>query len=303
MIIIGWRADRTVQFLFDSIRKKSRLPELILLDDLLNESPSVRSTIWLKLQIENIKKLRSFGGVYVRWLIPSDILKSDMGNSFLAGLEFLNNFPAGMICNRPNSIPTNFSKGIHLLRYLDALKKAGVLVPPTLVTNSPSAIDQFVGENNHCIIKGASSKKSICTDYTLEHHKYTSGKFVALLQKKIFGPDIRVHITKSGYIAEGFISKECDYRFSRNKICFQVAIPRRIKKLCDYILEIEKINFAGVDFKIDSQGQWWFLEANSSPAFQGFDIRSKGAIVDLLLDWSDDLTKFSDWPDFCTAEN
>jgi len=46
-----------------------------------------------------------------------------------------------------------------------------------------------------------------------------------------------------------------------------------------------RLVFSGVDFKVSDTGEWFFLEANSSPCYQGYDCRLGGAISDALADY------------------
>jgi hypothetical protein len=140
-------------------------------------------------------------------------------------------------------------------------------------------------------VKGASSKKSICSELSEAHFDRMAKPFIGLVQERISGPDIRVHLTRSGYVAEAFVSLDVDYRFSKRNSTFKVHLPPHVLAFCYSILEAESVCFAGIDFKLDFEGQWWFLEANASPAFQGFDIRTGGGIVSLLMSWDADITK------------
>jgi len=52
----------------------------------------------------------------------------------------------------------------------------------------------------------------------------------------------------------------------------------------------------GVDFKIqESTGQWFFLETNSMPCYEGYDRRAGGAICRGIVKWLTATTPQHSW--------
>jgi glutathione synthase/RimK-type ligase-like ATP-grasp enzyme len=82
------------------------------------------------------------------------------------------------------------------------------------------------------------------------------------------------------------ISDAVDYRFARapvGQMKTQVDLPADVRRFVRELHDLLGVAFLGVDFKIDvSKLEWYFLEANSMPAFHGYDLRANGRISDLL---------------------
>jgi glutathione synthase/RimK-type ligase-like ATP-grasp enzyme len=89
--------------------------------------------------------------------------------------------------------------------------------------------------------------------------------------------------------AELIASEGVDYRFKKHSGAtakFSISLPEPIVAVCARLNEVFKAPFLGVDFKIRSaDGEFFFLEANSMPAYHGYDIRANYEISTALRDY------------------
>ncbi|WP_243657448.1 hypothetical protein [Parafrankia sp. BMG5.11] len=78
-----------------------------------------------------------------------------------------------------------------------------------------------------------------------------------------------------------------DYRTVRGVNSYSSLTPaREVADGCARLTEFCGVPFLGVDFKIDhATGEWFFLETNSMPCFEGYDERADGAISRAIVDW------------------
>lgn len=288
MILMGWMKDRTLNYLFEQLEKIGNPVLRLMLDDFFsNEHNKIDMSSESEIRfIHTFLDIHRGHGIYARLLNPFDI-SDGRSVSITRMMQYIDGLESSMVCNKASSIPSNFSKVIHSHQYMHLLKAHDILIPNTLLTNElrQGSLNSFLN-TSEIVIKGASSKKSICSPVSSAHlEKAKRHQCISLLQERIIGPDIRVHMTPFGYAAEGFVSSEVDYRFAKSKKGFQVELPLHIEAFCKELIEFEDVVFAGIDFKLNSTGKWYFLEANSSPAFQGFDRRANGRIVKLLSMW------------------
>jgi hypothetical protein len=182
---------------------------------------------------------------------------------------------------------SNFSKLYHLVSLAPSL---GWQVPRSCLTNSPAQAHSFFDEcGGDVIFKGASSAKTWATRYEPSVHEgrlplLATGP--ALFQERIDGPDVRVHVVQDRTFAELIESPRLDYRRGGGNTYSPIELPGNIAKGCAQLTTACGIPFLGVDFKIKvATGEWFFLEANSMPCFEGYDRRAKGRISRALIDY------------------
>lgn len=191
------------------------------------------------------------------------------------------------VVNPPAADPTGFSKPVHLLR-LAAV--AGLPVPATCVTNDPQVARRFVDAHaGDVVTKGVSSTKTWARawDEAVDAPRLELVRGTPVqLQRRVHGPDVRVHTAGDRLVAEVIRSVDVDYRRRRGSSTFApVDCPHDVAEGCRTLARLTGAPLLGVDFKIDATtGRWVLLEANTMPCFQGYDVRAGGAIGDAVAD-------------------
>ena len=159
---------------------------------------------------------------------------------------------------------------------LALLKKHGIPVPKTLVTNSKTELLKFRKEVKEVIYKavagGSFCRKMTDHDWTterLDKLKYAP----VIFQDYIDGDNIRVYVLDHKIISCNVIyTDELDYRMhSKPQHIERVSLPEDIKEMCIKAADICGHNFAAIDVKKTTNNKYVVLEATPSPMFIGID--------------------------------
>jgi glutathione synthase/RimK-type ligase-like ATP-grasp enzyme len=190
-------------------------------------------------------------------------------------------------------------------------KKIGFNLPSSMITNvSKEAIDFICKNNKECVIKPV--KTGLIQDHVASEIIFTSrlkAKHIEMIdriknvptcfQKEIIKKaDIRVTIVGHQIFAAEILSQICeetktDWRKgSHTDLEYRkIHLPETIKNKCIQLLDILKLNYGAIDFVLDKNGEYIFLEINPNGQWGwiqkkvGFKICE--AIVDMLLNAED----------------
>lgn len=198
----------------------------------------------------------------------------------------------GPLVNLPLADRTNCSKLAHQGAIASIATKHGISIVPTIVTNQPDDARAFIIRHRGQVVsKGASAAKTIVAQITDDDvaRLGVSRECPILLQVRIAGPDVRIHSIAGSGVAELVVSDAVDYRFARGSARGRTAridIPSDVANFVGALHQLLGVAFLGIDFKIDGRTRaWYFLEANSMPAYHGYDLRADGRISDLLAQY------------------
>lgn len=240
--------------------------------------------------------LADITGAYVRFLGPEgrlpptaapeaeDVLRAEADAGLMALLEDL---PCPVV-NRVAGGMSNNSKPYQAL----LLRRAGLRVPPTLVTNDPEAARAFYAMHGAVIYKSISGVRSIVR--RLEPGGL--GRLALLrdgpaqFQAYVPGDNVRVHTVGERVFAVRVRSEAVDYRYAhRDGIGVQMeptALPRAIERACLAVARDLDLLFAGIDLKETPEGEWYCFEVNPCPGFLYYERHSRlpisAALADLL---------------------
>lgn len=196
-------------------------------------------------------------------------------------------FVPGRVMNPPLREASGFTKVLHSVALGEV---GGWQVPQTCLTSDPTEARDFVrGCRTGAIFKGASATKTWATVFE-PHHESRLPRLAGLpvlFQERIIGPDVRVHVVGDRSFGELIDSPVLDYRTVRGVNDYRpLEPPPEIADGCARLTAHCGVPLLGVDFKIDrATGEWFFLEANSMPCFEGYDERAGGAISRAIADW------------------
>lgn len=164
---------------------------------------------------------------------------------------------------------------LHFLKphQLTLLRRAGITIPATLVTNNPAELVAFKKEMGDVVYKpvagGASCKLLQDEDMTPERLQLLSSAPV-IFQKLHAGADIRVFVLNGKVLCALEIETEAlDYRGHENAIRV-VDIPDSVAQMCLRAAEVCSMVFTGIDVKRSASNEYCLLECNPSPMFIGF---------------------------------
>lgn len=237
-------------------------------------------------------RLDEYAGAFVRLqdiasAAPSTRLAERSSAIFLA-LCRLFTYVDMPVVNPPLRDRSNFAKLSHAAE-LSAV--GGFSTPRSCVTNDPEAARRFLAScAGGAVFKGVSSAKTWVTRYEARAHADRLDRLHAgpvLFQELIDGPDVRIHVVGSELFAEQIWSEAIDYRTTRGNCFSEVAeIPDRVRTGALAVQRWSGVPFLGIDFKIDpGTGEWFFLEANPMPGYDGYDRRAGGRISSAIANW------------------
>ncbi|HIK03255.1 MAG TPA: hypothetical protein IGS40_00835 [Trichormus sp. M33_DOE_039] len=212
--------------------------------------------------------------------VQSDTAAAMRWRSLLAALcVWLEHIP-GVVINRPGGRTDNSSKPLH--EY--SLQSWGFNVPPGLTSSDPELLAAFASLGK-TIVKPASG---IRADSRLveaeEFFDFHPSQGPVHLQRYVAGADVRAHVVGDQVHAEIINCQQVDYRRSYQEAkYFPWELPESLTKQIIQATAAFGLQFAGWDFKVTEDHQYWCLEANPMPGYDGYDLRANGRITDSLL--------------------
>ena len=168
------------------------------------------------------------------------------------------------------------------------LRKQGIVLPKTLVTNSKEELLKFRNEVKEVVYKavagGSACRKMTDDDWKderLDRLQYAP----VIFQDYIDGDNIRVYILDHKIISCNVINTdEVDYR-GYEKSVEPVSIPEDVQKMCIKAADICGYTFTGIDIKRTTDNRYVLIECNPSAMFLGVDYRTGDNISGQLAEY------------------
>jgi RimK-like ATP-grasp domain len=241
--------------------------------------------------------LADITGVYVRFLgaegrLPlanaapesAELLRAEADAGLMALFEDL----SCPVVNRAAGGMSNNSKPYQAL----LLRRAGLRVPPTLVTNDPEAVRAFHAAHGEVVYKSLSGIRSIVRRLgpeaisRLKHLRDGPAQFQAYVP----GSNVRVHTVGNRIFAVRVRSDAVDYRYAHlDGLAVEMeptVLPRAVEQACLAVARDLDLLFAGIDLKETPEGDWYCFEVNPCPGFLYYERNSglpiSAALADLL---------------------
>jgi glutathione synthase/RimK-type ligase-like ATP-grasp enzyme len=222
--------------------------------------------------------LDQISGVYVRFLGPedrpmppgvdADTASALRGEADLALMALFESLTCPVV-NRVGGGTSNNSKPYQAL----LISRAGLSVPPTLVTSDPAAVRAFQAEHGEVIYKSASGVRSIVRRLGPEQLERLDllRHGPAQLQAFVPGHNIRVHTVGEQVIATRIETEAVDYRYAHLDGHTATLEPTRlsptVEAACLRLAAEFDLLFAGIDLKQTPAGEIFCFEVNPCPGF------------------------------------
>lgn len=237
-------------------------------------------------------RLDEYAGAFVRLqdiasAAPSTRLSERSSAIFLALGRIFTHVDMPVV-NPPLRDRSNFAKVSHAAELSTV---GGFATPCSCLTNDPETARRFLAScPSGAVFKGVSSAKTWATKYEVRAYGERLDRLHAgpvLFQELIDGPDARVHVVGGEIFAEQIWSEAIDYRTVRGNRFSEVAeVPEGVRTGALAVQRWCGVPFLGIDFKIDRHtGEWFFLEANPMPGYDGYDRRAGGRISSAIANW------------------
>jgi hypothetical protein len=152
----------------------------------------------------------------------------------------------------------------------------GVAVPATLLTNDPAAVRDFAAQAPGCIFKpvqGGAHTRRVTPEHLTEANLASLAIAPVTLQEEIIGTNIRVFVAGERVLACEVRTDAIDFRDDAEPEIRAVELPAEIADQSRRIAGALELVWTGIDYRLTPDGRYYFLEANPSPMFIGFERR------------------------------
>jgi glutathione synthase/RimK-type ligase-like ATP-grasp enzyme len=188
---------------------------------------------------------------------------------------------------------------------IELAKSLGFIIPPSLITTIPEkAVYFFEKHNQHCVIKPIKSgliedtnePKVIFTSKLKDFYQNSSRiescptYFQKEIEKKA---DVRVTVVGDSIFpalihSQEIVESQTDWRRSEIPLKYsKIDLPEDIKTKCIQLLQSLNLRFGAIDFILDVDGRFIFLEINPNGQWgwieKQLEYDISGAIVKLLV--------------------
>lgn len=166
-------------------------------------------------------------------------------------------------------------------------KKLGLNIPRTLVSNDINEIRRWYRANKKSVFKPVSggSHTEMLSDDHLQGERVVKAlsKSPITLQQYVEGTNIRTFVIGDDVFSAEFRSDSTDFRDDQNLEIILVDTPKYIAEQARSIMNSLHMTWTAIDWRRDVDGKYYFLEANPSPMFLGFEAISGFPVTDNLV--------------------
>jgi hypothetical protein len=187
-------------------------------------------------------------------------------------LTWLELTPA-LVVNRPSAMAANGSKPLQLMQ----IRRASFRTPETLVTTDPAAIAAFRRRHGEVIYKSVSGVRSKVARLREEHAERLADVAwcPTQFQRYVAGREYRVHVVADAVFACEVVSDADDYRYAERGHggveILPATLPLDVAERCRRLAKAIGLPVTGIDLRHGTDGGWYCLEANPSPAFTYYE--------------------------------
>ncbi len=170
---------------------------------------------------------------------------------------------------------------------LSKAKKLGINIPRTLVTNDIHEIKSWYTSLEKSIFKpvtGGTHTEILCAaHFDSAHITDALSKAPITVQEYIEGTNIRTFVIGDQVFSAEIRSDSVDFREDKNTDVIPIATPKDIALQAISIMKTLHMTWTAIDWRRDKSGVYYFLEANPSPMFYGFEVQTGISITDHLI--------------------
>lgn len=170
---------------------------------------------------------------------------------------------------------------------LAAVASLGVPIPETIFTNDADTVREFVERHRRCVFKpvqGGAHARPLAPEDLDEGRLGRLALAPVALQRRVDGINVRAFVAGDRVLACALATEELDYRDDPNPTILAHRLSTEEQALCVRIARKLALTWTGIDFVRSTEGDLFFLEANPSPMFLGFETRSGLPLTEALVD-------------------
>ena len=227
--------------------------------------------------------LTEITGVYMRMieeqalpefrnLAPNAPERQRCHNLHDALIHWLEITPARVV-NRCQPMASNTSKPYQA----QLISQLGFSIPETLITNDPELVSDFYAQHGRVIYKSISGVRSIVQELTAEdltrlgQIRWCPTQFQAFVP----GTNVRVHVVGQEVFATRIETDTTDYRYASRQggetTLIATELSDTLAEQCVRLSAVLELPFAGIDLKINPDGEVFCFEVNPSPGYTYYE--------------------------------
>jgi len=156
---------------------------------------------------------------------------------------------------------------------LAMVAESGVPVPQTVLTNDADVVRRFVAEVPRCIFKpvqGGAHTRRVEPCHLSDDNLANLACAPITLQEEIPGTNLRVFIAGERAFALEVRTDAVDFRDDRHAGLLPCELSPQLETWSRQVAERLELLWTGIDWRRTPDGRLFFLEANPSPMFLGF---------------------------------
>jgi hypothetical protein len=212
----------------------------------------------------------------------------DAGQAHLAANDARSLFESLLI-----SLPAKWVNGwsayrLHQTKPAQLAKVAalGVPVPATLLGNNPAAVRAFAAHYPRCVFKpvqGGAHTRRLEPRHLTDENLRNLVLAPVTIQEEVPGTDVRVFVVGEHLLACEVQTDALDFRDDPNPHIVECQLPPEVAGWCLRAARALELLWTGIDLRRTPEGRHVFLEANPSPMFLGFELRSGLPLTERLV--------------------
>jgi glutathione synthase/RimK-type ligase-like ATP-grasp enzyme len=191
------------------------------------------------------------------------------------------------VVNKASAMSSNVSKPYQT----QLISKTGFLIPPTLITNDPDEVMEFVQLHGRVIYKSISSVRSIVQELSSAriHELRKIRHLPTQFQRYVPGVNVRVHVVGDAVFATEVSSDAIDYRYAGRDgldvAMRPIALSDETAQRCHTLARCLNLPFAGIDLKRTPENDYYCFEVNPSPAYSYYQEHTQQPIAQALVEY------------------
>jgi RimK-like ATP-grasp domain len=186
------------------------------------------------------------------------------------------------VVNRPGPAASNSTKPFQVRM----ARTCGFHVPDSLLTNDVEKARAFAARHGPVVYKALGGTRTLAGLLDLADTRRLGrlSTCPTYLQRYIQGTNVRAHVIGTEVFATEIVTNAIDYRKHLQDMV-PVSLPGSVADKCRAVTKALELLVAGIDLIRSRDGEWYFLEANPSPAFTFYPDHDKvaAAIARLLI--------------------
>lgn len=171
---------------------------------------------------------------------------------------------------------------------LHLVSSLGVNIPKTYIGNNIEDIQNYFNELDKSIFKpvfgGAHTEMLTQAHIDNANLKGVLAKSPITVQEYISGTNIRTYVIGDKIISAELASDCADFREDTELAIHLIETPQHIAMQSKLIAKTLGLHWTAIDWRRNELGEYYFLEANPSPMFIGFEKRSGVPLSDYIID-------------------